>query len=213
MDQRQPITVTDDNAAITLGLLSAVEDNSRLTQRAAADDLGIALGLVNAYLKRCIRKGYVKVTQAPANRYAYYLTPTGFAEKSRLTAEYLTTSFNFFRGARQQCSDVFGECARQGWRRILLAGSGDLTEIAMLCVDRTAIDLVGILGTASQGRTFAELPVTSDLDQAPAFDAIVITDFESAQELFDGLVAEVPSERVLAPRLLNISRVRPELAE
>ncbi len=213
MDQRQSTTATDDAAEITLGLLTAVEDNSRLTQRTAADDLGIALGLVNAYLKRCIRKGYVKVTQAPANRYAYYLTPTGFAEKSRLTTEYLTTSLNFFRGARQQCSEVFGECARHGWRRVLLAGSGDLTEIAMLCVDDTVIDLVGILGTASQGRTFNGLPVTSDLDNAPAFDAIVITDFESAQALFDELVAGVPSERVLAPRLLNISRVRPELAE
>ena len=71
MDQRHPTTATDYEAAITLGLLTAVEDNSRLTQRVAADELGIALGLVNAYLKRCIRKGYVKVTQAPANRYAY----------------------------------------------------------------------------------------------------------------------------------------------
>ena len=205
--------MTGEEREITLGLLNAVHNNSNVTQRSVSKDLDVALGLTNSYLKRCVKKGLIKIRQAPANRYAYYLTPTGFAEKSRLTAEYLTTSFNFFRGARQQCSDVFGECARQGWRRILLAGSGDLTEIAMLCVDRTAIDLVGILGTASQGRTFAELPVTSDLDQAPAFDAIVITDFESAQELFGGLVAEVPSERVLAPRLLNISRVRPELAE
>ena len=45
-------------------------------------------------------KGLVKMSQVPLNRYAYYLTPQGFAEKSRLTAEYLSVSFNFFRRAR-----------------------------------------------------------------------------------------------------------------
>ena len=63
-----------------------VEENSQITQRSLASELGIALGLTNAYLKRCVRKGWVKINQAPANRYAYYLTPRGFAEKSRLTA-------------------------------------------------------------------------------------------------------------------------------
>ena len=93
-------TVSGEEAKITLGLLSAVEANSALTQRSVASDLGIALGLANAYLKRCVRKGLVKVKQVPANRYSYYLTPKGFAEKSRLTAEYLSISFNFFRSAR-----------------------------------------------------------------------------------------------------------------
>ena len=90
-------------AEITLGMLNAVEENSVLTQRSLARELGIALGLANAYLKRCVTKGYIKVTHAPAKRYAYYLTPQGFAEKSRLTAQYLAISFDFFRLARSQC--------------------------------------------------------------------------------------------------------------
>ena len=61
---------------------------------------------VNAYLKRCVKKGLVKVSGAPARRYAYYLTPQGFAEKSRLTVEYLSSSFSFFRQAREDCSAV-----------------------------------------------------------------------------------------------------------
>src|SRR5207253_7334046 len=80
---------------IVLGLLTSIERDSGVTQRKLAGDLGIALGLANAYLRRCVRKGLVKVSQVPLNRYAYYLTPQGFAEKSRLTAEYLATSFNF----------------------------------------------------------------------------------------------------------------------
>ena len=61
----------DGDAEITLGLLNAVEENSTVTQRSMANDLGIALGLANAYLKRCVRKGLIKISQVPPNRYAY----------------------------------------------------------------------------------------------------------------------------------------------
>jgi DNA-binding MarR family transcriptional regulator len=84
-----------------LGLLAAVERDSALTQRHLARELGIALGLANAYLRRCTKKGLIKMRQAPLNRYAYYLTPRGFAEKSRLTAEYLSWAP---RGERPCCS-------------------------------------------------------------------------------------------------------------
>ena len=104
----------DSEAQITLGLLNAVHENETLTQRSAASQLGIALGLTNAYLKRCIKKGLIKVQQIPPNRYAYYLTPQGFAEKSRLTAEFLSGSFTFFRRARNQCAELLDGCGAQG---------------------------------------------------------------------------------------------------
>ena len=97
----------DSESEITLGLLNAINENSALTQCSLARDLGIALGLANAYLKRCAKKGLVKIAQVPSNRYAYYLTPKGFSEKSRLTAEYFSQSFKFFRAARVECSGLF----------------------------------------------------------------------------------------------------------
>src|SRR3546814_15742368 len=86
--------------------------------------------LTNAYLKRCVKKGLIKVSQAPANRYAYYLTPTGFAEKSRLTAEYLSHSFRFFRDARTQCADAMAKAAGQGWHTIAPYGMTELARLA-----------------------------------------------------------------------------------
>ena len=61
------------NDNMTLSVLSAVEADSSVTQRSLASELGIALGLTNSYLKKCIDKGLVKIKQVPANRYAYYL--------------------------------------------------------------------------------------------------------------------------------------------
>ena len=43
-----------------LKLLEAVQQNSHVTQRSLANKLGIALGLANIYLKRLMRKGFIK---------------------------------------------------------------------------------------------------------------------------------------------------------
>src|ERR1700694_4672871 len=121
-----------DDEAIVLRLLDTVERDPSMTQRSVARELGIALGLANAYLKRCVRKGLIKVNQVPSRRYAYYLTPQGFAEKSRLTAEYLIHSFSFFRRARAQCGELLAVVSDRGQRRLALIGDGDLAEIASL---------------------------------------------------------------------------------
>src|ERR1700687_1515898 len=96
-----------NGARVLLGLLESVERDGAQSQRRLATELGIALGLVNAYIRRCINKGLLKVRHAPAGRYAYYLTPHGFAEKSRLTLEFLSSSFSFFRQARADCAQIF----------------------------------------------------------------------------------------------------------
>ena len=96
--------------ALTLEILEAIDEQSDVTQRHLARRTGVALGLANSYLKRCVRKGLVKIQQAPANRYLYYLTPKGFAEKSRLTAEYLSASLTFYRRAGDSCNRAFAHC-------------------------------------------------------------------------------------------------------
>lgn len=196
-------------SAITLKLLNAVHDNSALTQRGVASDLGIALGLTNAYLKRCIRKGLIKVQQIPRKRYAYYLTPHGFAEKSRLTAEYLTSSFNFFRRARQQISQALEACAAQRYRRVVLVGASDLAEIATLCARDYDIELIAVMDGGFSGQHFAGLPVVRELGELGSIEAFVLTDMKNAQESFERLASLYARERIIVPRLLGVAAARP----
>jgi DNA-binding MarR family transcriptional regulator len=194
-------------AAITLGMLNAVAGNAVVTQRSLARELGIALGLANAYLKRCVSKGYIKVSHVPARRYSYYLTPKGFAEKSRLTAEYLSQSFNFFRLARGQCHELFAECARRGWRRVALVGAGDLAEIAKLVAESHEVELVGLVDRRAS--RFGRLPVAGELAALGAVDAAIVTDLREPQTTFERIGALLPGERVLTPALLRVVRQRP----
>ncbi len=198
----------DSEAEITLGLLNAVHEDSGLTQRSAAQNLGIALGLTNAYLKRCIRKGYIKVRQIPSNRYAYYLTPQGFAEKARLTTEYLSHSFTFFRQAREQCTEALTSCATSGWRTVALAGSGDLAEIAVLCGHNLngAVTLQCVIDPEDTAAQCAGLPLVHTPPPRGTIDAVILTDLRMPQQTFDALCGHFPADRILTPPLLQVVR-------
>ena len=200
--------VSDDNpesARIMLGLLDAVEQNRAQSQRLLASELGIALGLVNAYLKRCIKKGLVKVRTAPARRYAYYLTPQGFAEKSRLTVDYLSYSFSFFRQAKTDCSELFKAASAQGVERVLLVGQSDLAEIASLCAVERGIKIIGVVQKSAPKAEFIGLPVFENFDAVCSpFEAVLISDLLKPREACDAAVMRFGAERVLVPDLLRI---------
>jgi DNA-binding MarR family transcriptional regulator len=194
-----------DNARIVLGLLESVERDGAQSQRKLASDLGIALGLVNAYLKRCVKKGLVKIGQAPARRYAYYLTPNGFAEKSRLTVEYLSSSFSFFRRAREDCANVLKAAHGRGWNRIALAGVSDLAEIAMICALEQGIAISAVIDGKATTDKFVGAPVVGAIAAVPGgVDAVVVTDLQASREFIAALGGEIGAERVLVPALLGM---------
>ncbi len=200
-------TAKTDDAEITLGILNAVHDNECITQRSVAQDLGIALGLANAYLKRCAKKGLIKVSQAPANRYAYYLTPQGFAEKSRLTAEYLSDSFQFFRRARGQCTEALHLAGQRGWNRVALYGASELAEIACLC-DAPDVEVVILIDPTDNHDSFAHLPMVGSIEAAGEIDALLLTTLSDPQATYDALIESFPAACVLVPNLLQVREAR-----
>jgi DNA-binding MarR family transcriptional regulator len=195
-----------ENARIMLGLLESVERDGSRSQRTMAAEFGIALGLVNAYLKRCVKKGLVKVAEAPARRYTYYLTPQGFAEKSRLTVEYLSYSLSFFRHARADCTSVLEIAKCRGWQRILLAGISDLAEIATICALESDIKIVGVIDPDLTQQRFVGVQVFSSMDQVTeAFDGVMVTELRTGKETFDRIADEIGLQRVVAPALLGLA--------
>ena len=196
----------DNEAKITLGLLNMVHDNAQASQRSMADDLGIALGLANAYLKRCVKKGLIKISHAPANRYAYYLTPHGFSEKGRLTAEFLSQSLNLFRHARTQSAELFDQCQRNNWQRIVFFGASDLNEIFTLSARDYDVELLAVITHSPGTDEYAGLPATSYPTTIKDVDAVIICDISDPQGAFENACLHYPRERVLVPKFLGVAK-------
>ena len=198
------MAINEKDPQITLGVLNFVGKNSHVTQRDVAKNIGIALGLTNTYLKRCIKKGLIKVKQVPANRYAYYLTPRGFSEKSRLTTEFLSQGFQYFRVARTQLNEVFDTCQRRNWHNIALHGLTDISEIAVLCAPIFEIKIVGIVDKSSSLSEHSGIPIFESIDQLGVLDAIVITDLGDHQASLKHLSDFYPESRIFVPQILNL---------
>ncbi|MDH5189712.1 MAG: winged helix-turn-helix domain-containing protein [Gammaproteobacteria bacterium] len=189
---------------LTLELLDAIEKDSDISQRHLAKKMGIALGLANSYLKRCIKKGLIKIHDAPANRYLYYITPQGFTEKSRLTAQYLSYSFSFYREAGESCKKVYDKAKNNGWNKILLCGISDFAEIASIRAMEMDMDVIGILSPESSENIFIGKPVYKTINSAGAYDVLVITDLDSPKDIYMNLKNEVKEARILVPDILRM---------
>ncbi|MBI5847488.1 MAG: winged helix-turn-helix transcriptional regulator [Nitrospirae bacterium] len=158
----------------SLLLLDEISKGESLSQRDLSKRLNIALGLVNSYLKNLVSKGYVTISQIPAKRYAYYLTPTGFAEKTRLTYHLLQDYTSIYRNARRDFRKLFVDLQKQGIGEVSFAGVDEVTEIAYLSLQEADIELRRVYDDDKRGKVFFKTAVTPLIDLADTDGNIII---------------------------------------
>ena len=195
--------VTDKE--ITMKLLDSLDNKDNTTQKSAAKNLGIAVGLVNAYIKRCIKKGWLKVKNIPAHRYAYYLTPKGFAKKSQLVSEYLSDSLQLFREAKNEYQNLFEQCKNKNYKRIVLVGDSDLTEVAILVKQNDDTNIVGIVAE-NQKNNFSSLNSYSFENIPKDIDAYILTEINHFQEYYKKIKKITTNQEILIPKFLKLSK-------
>lgn len=164
----------------SLLLLDELSKGHPVTQRDLSKSLGIALGLINSYLKNLVLRGYVKVTAIPKKRYIYYLTPKGFSEKTRLTYHYLQNFTNLYKTARKDFKNIFYSLANDGVRGVIFCGSDEVAEIAYLSLQEVNIRLIGIIDDKKTGEKFFEyevLPIKREIINSFDNEPIIVTKF------------------------------------
>lgn len=163
-----------------LQLLEALEQEATITQRTLASRLGIALGLTNLYLKRLIRKGYVKSVTVSPHRLVYSLTPRGIARKARLTYEFMKYSLDFYHDARRHLHRSLAQAVSQQ-QRVAIYGTGDAAELVYLLVREMGLDLVAVFGPGNNGGNghFLGFPVKPIAEHdATSYDVLVVAVLE-----------------------------------
>ncbi|RLC91392.1 MAG: hypothetical protein DRI79_02950 [Chloroflexi bacterium] len=115
-----------------LRILEALERNPETTQASLAAQLGVAVGSVNWYLKRLIRKGYVKATKMERRRLKYFVTPQGLALKAHLTSQYMKASLRVYRELRQAAKEMLAQVRSKGYAAVKINGKDEAMEIFCL---------------------------------------------------------------------------------
>jgi len=122
----------DAEALRELELLEALAEDPEARQVDLATRLGVAVGTVNWLLKRLVTKGYVKVKRIGRWRWRYLVTPRGFAEKARLTQQYLQSSMRIYRRTRQEATQLLRTLRKGGHTEVRLEGDID-SDLADIC--------------------------------------------------------------------------------
>ncbi len=206
---------------LTLDLLGAIEQKGDVSQRHLAQHMGVALGMANSYLKRCVKKGWVKITTAPANRYLYYLTPKGFAEKSRLTGEFLTTSLALVRQSGEAYTDFF-ESLQNRNKPIVFVGLSDLTEMAYLRALKLQLNTVGVFVPAIEDVVepssvlpdeWFGMPVIELLPEAWEEAIFVFTSLDRGYQLAKFMQLKYPHCELFIPEFLSLIPAEPDMPD
>lgn len=129
-----------------LDILKIVADNPNISQRKISEQTGISLGQVNFLIKKCVKKGLIKIEGQTSKSIKYNLTPKGITEKAKLTMQYIKISY----GAVIALTDkirALEEQYRVLGKKVYIFGSQDeMLEICKLALG----DKVDYINSASE---------------------------------------------------------------
>ena len=187
--------ISDSEKRSSLHILSELSVNDSLTQRELSNSLGIALGLVNSYIKNLMAKGFITVKAIPTKRYAYYLTPKGFAEKTRLAYNLLQDYTRIYREARSNLKQLFAELSSSGIKKVVFAGADEVAEISYLTLQETALELSGVVDEDMAGGKFfgRDIKPFAAIDSM-AYDCIVVTSYLKRENIYKKLIGNKARE-------------------
>jgi DNA-binding MarR family transcriptional regulator len=169
-----------------LQFLEELEQNPNISQRELSHKLGIALGVTNACLKKMARRGWIKIKKIPPRRIGYYLTPHGFAEKSKLTYRFLSNTIHQYAAAKKDIAGKLLAWEKAGIKRIVFYGVSDEMEIAYVTLQGVSLELAGIVDDdpSKQNKNFFHFRIGSP-KELPHLncDAILITSVEARKRI------------------------------
>ena len=126
---------TEDSEVLRkLEVLESLAENPEARQADLATSLGMAVGTVNWLLKRMSKAGFIKVKRIGRWQWKYILTPRGFAEKARLTRQYVRRSMSLYRETRKRVHKLLANLKDEGCNSIRIDGNpgNDLVDICRL---------------------------------------------------------------------------------
>ena len=99
-------------------LLKILSQDSDITQRYMAREMGISLGKVNDCLSELTKQGFIKIRRFRASgnktQYIYLPTPRGLEEKARLTTTFLRRKVVEYKEIKKQIKALSQELREQG---------------------------------------------------------------------------------------------------
>lgn len=117
-----------------LDILKILAANPNISQRKIAEQTGISLGQVNFLIKKCVKKGLVKIEGQTSKSIKYNLTPKGLAEKAALTMQYIKVSYGAVLTLTDKIKALADQNSREGHRIYICGDNDEMMSIVKLAL-------------------------------------------------------------------------------
>ena len=117
-----------------LDILRLVADNPAISQRKISEQSGISLGQVNFLIKKCVKKGWIKLEGQTAKSIKYNITPKGLLEKAELTRQYISASYSAVVKLIEVMKAIEAEYFKNGKELYVTGEEDELMAIARLAL-------------------------------------------------------------------------------
>jgi len=109
------------------------EGEKLTTQRNISLRTGLSLGAVNILLKKMARKGLIKIEKLNTRTMRYILTPQGIKEKTRLTYQFVRSSYRQILNITSAVEALISEAqTKNSTNNVILYGPADEVEQILL---------------------------------------------------------------------------------
>lgn len=118
-------------------ILTHLQDNEKTSQRNISQRTGLSLGAVNILIKKMVRKGLIKVEKLNSRTMRYILTPQGIKEKTRLTYQFIRSSYHQILNITNAVEELITEeQSKNSTNNVVLYGPADEVEKILLATLR-----------------------------------------------------------------------------
>jgi len=174
----------DPKSIKELQILDEVSKSEHVNQRYLSKKLGMATGLVNLYIKRLAKKGYIKIKGMNRRRLKYLITPQGISEKTRLTYEFALISYKYFKNTTDEIKSTLAQMVEAGCTDVVVYGTGELAEMSLLLIKEFDIRVIAVVDDHADTTKFLGCPVVprevlGDL----RFDRMIVAQIDGREEI------------------------------
>ncbi len=187
-----------------LEILHEISNNKDLSQKYLSKKLGISSGLVNLYIKRLVSKGYIKIKGIKPRRVKYLITPTGIAEKTRLTYEFATISYKYLKTTTDDLRKRLYDLKETGQEKVVVFGTGEVAELCLLLIKEVDMQVVAIVEANVTAVRFHGYPmVPPEVLKSMIFDKVIVAETDGHRAALSLLEkAGIEKDKVIFPLLV-----------
>lgn len=122
-----------------LDILKIVAENPNISQRKISEQTGISLGQVNFLIKKCVKKGLIKIEGQTTRSIKYNLTPKGIAEKTELMLSYIKISYGAILLITEKIKNLIDQYVTEGKDLYICGDKDEIMGILKLLLDNITL--------------------------------------------------------------------------